>query len=106
MQPRTHSHTVMGGLAYYEIERFVDQGSIKVDPVAKAAYARYNQTSWVGFDTPDTHRLKMCYARYKQLGGVFYWDGELDADLELTKAGRGNFDTASCGDFKVPTCSD
>ncbi|DBA80070.1 TPA: hypothetical protein ACH3X2_007559 [Trebouxia sp. C0005] len=93
-----------GVLAYYEIERFVDTAAIKADTVAHAAYARYNATSWVGFDTPDTHRHKMCYARYKQLGGVFYWDGELDSDLKLMKAGRANYVTPNCGDFAVATC--
>lgn len=93
-----------GVLAYYEIERFVDTAAIKADTVAQAAYARYNATSWVGFDTPDTHRHKMCYARYKQLGGVFYWDGELDSDLKLMKAGRANYVTPNCGDFAVATC--
>ena len=78
---------------------------IHIDPVAQAAYARYNGSSWVGFDNPDTHRQKMCYARYKQLGGVFYWDGELDSDLKLIKAGKTNRDSASCDDFKVGSCA-
>ena len=91
-------------LAYYEIERFVNTADIKVDTVAQAAYARYNGSSWVGFDTAETHRQKMCYAQYKQLGGVFYWDGELDSNLELIKAGKANHDTPNCGDFTVATC--
>ena len=94
-----------GILAYYEIERFVQQSDIKTDPVSMAAYARYNTSSWVGFDTPDTHRQKICYAGAKQLSGLFLWDGELDDALLLSKAARGNFDSANCGDFKVPSCS-
>ena len=92
-----------GVLAYYEIERFVNVEDI--DSVAQAAYARYNVSSWVGFDNPDTHRQKMCYARYKQMGGVFYWDAELDSELGLIKAGKKTRDNASCGDFKVCTCA-
>ena len=93
-------------LAYYEIERFVKKEDIKVDTVAQAAYARYNESSWVGFDTPNTQRQKMCYARYKQLGGVFFWDDELDSRSELMKAAHASYASASCNDFQVATCPD
>ena len=94
-----------GVLAYYEIKRFVKPEDLKTDPVAKAAYARYNGSSWVGFDTPETHKHKMCFARYKQLAGVFFWDTDLDDGQELIKAARGNYDHADCGGFTLPSCA-
>ena len=70
-----------------------------------AAYARYNTSSWVGFDNEETQRRKMCYARYRKLGGVFSWDGELDDGLKLVREARRNYDKANCNNFTVPTCA-
>lgn len=94
-----------GVLAYYEIKRFVKPEDLKTDPVAEAAYARYNGSSWVGFDTPDTHKHKMCFARYRQLAGVFFWDTDLDDGQELIKAARGNYDHADCQGFTLASCA-
>ena len=94
-----------GVLSYYEIERFVSSNDIKIDPVALAAYARYNTSNWVGFDNEETQRRKMCYVRYRKLGGVFSWDGELDDNLKLVREARKNYDSANCNDFVVPTCA-
>ena len=93
-----------GILGFFEINRFVAKSDIKIDPVAMSAYARYNTSSWVGFDNSETHRLKMCYSRYKKLGGVFSWDGEMDDQLELTYASYSEYTNPNCDGFKAPSC--
>lgn len=93
-----------GVLGYYEITRMVDKKDVKIDPNGMAAYARYGDSNWVGFDNQESHRQKICYARFRNLAGVFLWDGEVDDNLELAKAAHGNYQTANCGDFKKPSC--
>jgi hypothetical protein len=68
------------------------------------AVHRYGADGWVGFDTPNTHRQKMCWARFKKLGGVMAWDAESDDAMELSREIKKQMDTASCSDFKEPSC--
>lgn len=94
-----------GVLGYYEIKR-KDMGTVVEDDTLLAAYATYDGgASWVGFDTPGTIQKKVCYAGFKGLGGMFFWDGEMDDDEELIESAKEVLDTPDiCNDFEAPSC--
>lgn len=58
----------------------------------------------VGFDNPTSLRLKSCYARYRGLGGVMVWDGEMDDDELLIRGVKEQYDNPQCDDFEPPAC--
>ncbi len=58
----------------------------------------------VGFDNPTSLRLKSCYARYRGLGGLMVWDGEMDDDELLIRGVREQYDNPQCDDFEPPAC--
>jgi hypothetical protein len=51
-------------------------------------------------------RLKACYARRRQLGGLMMWSAEEDDDLELARSVRAQIDSPKCDDFVLPTCGE
>jgi hypothetical protein len=81
-----------GVIAYFELKkRIADAGvSPKVDlEYAMAAYARVGN-NWYSYDTVETLKRKVCYARHHSLGGVMTWDGQQDTlDYELLRAIKG-----------------
>ncbi len=75
-----------------------------IDSTQMAAYAVTDDGNyWVGYDTPETHRQKMCYARSRQISNVFMWDAELDDNLEMLRSVWNNTADACVG-YKVPRC--
>ncbi|KAG2487178.1 hypothetical protein HYH03_014157 [Edaphochlamys debaryana] len=64
-----------GVLSYYEIKRALAAGGVqRTNPTQMTAYALLNGgTTWVGYDTSETLRLKMCYGRDQGLSGVMVW---------------------------------
>jgi chitinase len=99
-----------GALSWYEIKRLAGKAGssgMKHDlEETMSAWMTFGKSSeyWVGFDTTRTHRHKMCYARSKNLLGVFAWDAELDDDMELLTALRANYDTVNCAGYERPSC--
>ncbi|XP_037042150.1 uncharacterized protein LOC119078657 [Bradysia coprophila] len=93
-----------GVLAYYEIKDLVPNDKVVIDNTLMSAYARYDSDQWVGFDTKETHNMKMCFARRKRLGGIMIWDGEMDDKLELVKNMKANIAGGSCDKFVLPDC--
>jgi chitinase len=88
-------------LAWYEIKKVVEKSMI--DPVQMAAYGVTDSGHWVGYDTAETHRMKMCYARARGISGVMVWDADTDDQLELIRNIKAS--TADeCKDFKMPKC--
>ncbi|WIA13793.1 hypothetical protein OEZ85_007341 [Tetradesmus obliquus] len=88
-------------LAWYEIKKVVAKSII--DPVQMAAYGVTTSGHWVGFDTPETHRMKMCYARARGISGVMVWDSDTDDQMELMRNIKANVADA-CKDFEMPRC--
>jgi hypothetical protein len=69
---------------------------------AAAAHVRIAE-NWYSYDTADTLRYMVCYARRRSLGGVFTWDGQQDNEgYELLKAIRNYFsDSSTCNNVKL-----
>lgn len=74
-----------GVLAWFELKSRIPANEQRIDETALAAYGAYNGgASWAGFDNPESHRLKLCWARQQKLGGVMVWDtGEAEAQRRL-----------------------
>lgn len=58
----------------------------------------------VGFDNERSLRLKDCYARARNLGGLMVWDGEMDNDELLIRFVRKQMDSPNCEDYDAPMC--
>jgi GH18 family chitinase len=69
-----------------------------------AAYGVTSSGHWVGFDTVETHRMKMRYARARGISGVMVWDSEMDDQLELIRNIKASV-ADECKDFSMPRCS-
>eukprot|EP00475_Leptophrys_vorax_P010120 TRINITY_DN1679_c0_g1_i1.p1 TRINITY_DN1679_c0_g1~~TRINITY_DN1679_c0_g1_i1.p1 ORF type:complete len:488 (-),score=149.58 TRINITY_DN1679_c0_g1_i1:357-1820(-) len=101
----------VGLLAYFEIERALNNVFHEEDKQLMAAYGTFKSTSTgpqynvVTFDTANTHRLKMCWLRARGLGGVMIWDGESDDNQMLLSKIRSQIDDPQCSDFKMPSCT-
>jgi chitinase len=94
-------------LSYYEIRKLVQSSYTEEKATLLSAYATYstsNTLMFVGFDTPNTHRLKTCWARYKKLGGIMTWTADLDDDEFLSRNLKLQLDTRQCTDFLIPKC--
>ncbi|GBF88864.1 chitinase [Raphidocelis subcapitata] len=95
-----------GILAWYEIKR---RGiTPQIDPHGMAAYATWgsNNQYWVGFDTKETLRSKVCWAASLKLGGTMAWDGELDDDQELlAEVAAAHATPRSCPTFMPKDCT-
>lgn len=72
-----------GVLAYYEVKSVVSGVTYDDDQMCAKAYYG-GGTGWVGYDDQHTMQQKSCWGRYKGLGGVMFFDGEMDDNLELT----------------------
>ena len=60
-------------MAYYEVCSNLKSGWIKVwDSESKVPYA-YSGNQWVGYDDIDSLKLKVDFAKSKNLGGVMFW---------------------------------
>jgi chitinase len=88
-------------LAWYEVKKVADL--IIIDPVQMAAYGVTTSGHWVGFDTVDTHRMKMCYARARGISGIMVWDADMDDQMELIRSINENM-ADECKDFSMPKC--
>lgn len=94
-----------GLLAWYEIKTLVEE--IRIDNKTMSAYSSYGNREWVGFDNHDTLAMKMCFARYKLLGGVTVWNANYDDNYELMESiGRLIKTPAqhSCTDVEISKC--
>lgn len=95
-----------GTLAYFEIKQLGLTPTI--DNALMAAWSRYGNGDWIGYDTPETIKMKMCYASSMGLQGAFFWDAEQDgADYALIKAAKAQLNTLglfSCSTWRMPTC--
>lgn len=71
-----------------------------------AAWSKYGTNDWVGYDTPETINMKICYASSMGLQGAFFWDAEQDgADYALLKAAKAQLNRPlSCAAWRMPTC--
>lgn len=93
-----------GVLSYYEIKELVSDDQVVLDKTLMSAYARFSSNQWVGYDTKETHNMKMCFARRKRLGGLMIWDAEMDDNLELVKNLKANLVSGDCDNFEIPDC--
>lgn len=79
-----------GFMAYYEIcEKLSTGWSSGYSNTQKVPYA-YSGNQWVGYDNPDSLRLKAQYAMSKSLGGIMFWALDLD-DFKGEFCGQGTY---------------
>ncbi|KAJ3087829.1 hypothetical protein HK102_010188, partial [Quaeritorhiza haematococci] len=71
-----------GFLSYPEIvEAMAANGAFPIiDAPSSSAYTYFGD-QWIGFDTPDTIRSKVDFARSQCLGGVMIWDITMDVNV-------------------------
>ena len=89
-------------LAWYEIKRMGLQANVDRRQLAAWAVTSDNQY-WVGFDTPETHRLKMCWARSKGISSVMMWDTDLDDQNEMLRGIKASA-ADPCEGYQAPKC--
>lgn len=94
--------------AWYEIKRILAAQGIEptLDATQMAAYSvitNGTEQYWIGYDTPATHRQKMCYARSRGIGAVMAWDADMDDSMEMM---RGIWESREdpCEGFQMPRC--
>ncbi|KAI1319625.1 Endochitinase 1 [Mortierella claussenii] len=59
----------------------------RMDDIGKCMYMVVNQDQWIGYDTPETFKLKIDYLKKVGFGGVSIWSMDSDsASHELTKS--------------------
>ncbi|WP_025274146.1 glycoside hydrolase family 18 protein [Haloglycomyces albus] len=74
--------------------RWLREAAPATNIVGGTAYA-YDGDAWWGYDTPETVKAKMAYAREKGLGGAFYWESSGDTDnADMARAMRSGIDGA------------
>jgi GH18 family chitinase len=74
-----------------------------------SAYASWSNPdgtrTWVGYDTVTTLKAKVCWARYLKLGGIMFWDADMDDEMEVISELRGFYDSPDCASiagFSIP----
>ncbi|XP_053382557.1 probable chitinase 10 [Mercenaria mercenaria] len=73
----THTREA-GFMAYYEICEKLSQGATRrYEPEQKVPYMVQNDL-WVGYDDPDSLRLKVDYVKQEHFGGIMVWALDLD----------------------------
>ncbi len=93
-------------MAWYEIklQALAEGTTVSIDPTQMAAYCLMERGKyWMGFDTPETHRMKMCYARSRGISGVMVWDADTDDSMELV-ASISNSTSDPCEGYAAPCC--
>lgn len=93
-------------LAWFEVKQALAQEGLaaRVDPTRMGAYAELQDGRyWVGFDTPQTLRMKMCWARARGVSGVMMWDADGDDRGQLLGAVAGAA-RDPCEGYVPPCC--
>ena len=71
-----------GILSYYEIEWMLNGKSPNIDIFSMTANASTSGL-WIGFDTIETHKMKICYYASIGITSVMIFDGEEDDNFTL-----------------------
>ncbi|XP_076472360.1 LOW QUALITY PROTEIN: acidic mammalian chitinase-like [Babylonia areolata] len=79
-----------GYMSYYEVCDLIKEGAqVEMIPEQMVPYA-HKDTTWVGFDNPDSLRMKVRYVKQNNFGGVMVWALPLD-DFSGSHCGQGPF---------------
>ncbi|KAL8597655.1 hypothetical protein ACOMHN_031590 [Nucella lapillus] len=79
-----------GFIAYYEVCDMIKAGGqVKEIPEQKVPFV-HQGTQWVGYDSPDSLRMKVRYVKQNGFGGVMVWALPLD-DFSGSHCGQGPF---------------